>query len=87
MRVTSFQKARQLLRIFVSTYNHMTYCCSSLIMSSGGILHDPEIYDDPEAFNPDRYILSDVGTKKEYENDIGQRNDLSFGGGRVSCFS
>lgn len=49
----------------------------------GGILHDPEVYEDPEMFKPDRYMESDVGTKKEHENDIGQRNDLTFGGGRV----
>lgn len=59
--------------------------CSLLNIRSGGILHDPEIYEDPEIFSPDRYILSDVGTKKQYEDDIGQRNDLTFGGGRVSC--
>ncbi|KAI0698161.1 cytochrome P450 [Cytidiella melzeri] len=51
----------------------------------GGIFHDPEVYADPETFNPDRYMQCDVGTKKEHEFDIGQRNDLSFGGGRRVC--
>lgn len=29
-------------------------------------------------------MTSEIGTKKEHENDVGQRNDLAFGGGRVS---
>ncbi|KAI0088621.1 cytochrome P450 [Irpex rosettiformis] len=69
----------------------LTYCGykipagSTIIANIWGILHDPEVYDDPEVFNPDRYMESDVGTKKDHENDIGQRNDLTFGGGRRIC--
>ncbi|KAI0793050.1 cytochrome P450 [Irpex lacteus] len=58
---------------------------STIIANIWGILHDPEVYEDPEMFKPDRYMESDVGTKKEHENDIGQRNDLTFGGGRRVC--
>ncbi len=32
-------------------------------------------------------MTSEIGTKKEHENDVGQRNDLAFGGGRVSSDS
>ena len=48
------------------------------------MFHDPDVYEDPEIFNPDRYMASEVGTKQQHENDPGQRNDLSFGGGRVN---
>ena len=46
-------------------------------------MHDPKVYEDPEVFNPDRYLESDTGTKKGYKNDIVQRDNLTFGGGRV----
>ncbi|KAI0088620.1 cytochrome P450 [Irpex rosettiformis] len=58
---------------------------SAVIINVWGIFHDPEVYNNPEIFNPDRYMESEIGTKKSHENDIGQRNDLSFGGGRRVC--
>ncbi|KAI0793048.1 cytochrome P450 [Irpex lacteus] len=58
---------------------------STIIANMWGMFHDPAVYEDPEKFNPDRYMSSEVGTKPEHEYDLGQRNDLSFGGGRRVC--
>lgn len=49
----------------------------------GGINHDPDIFEDPESFNPDRYLRSEYGTKPGVDdNDF--RHTLIFGAGRVS---
>lgn len=49
----------------------------------GGINHDPDIYEDPETFNPDRYLQSEYGTKPGVD-DTDFRHTLIFGAGRVS---
>jgi cytochrome P450 len=46
------------------------------------MFHDPQAYEDPETFNPDRYLLSEFGTKQSADN-TGRRHDLHYGGGRV----
>ena len=49
---------------------------------TGGINHDPDVYDAPETFNPDRYLRSEYGTKPGVdESDF--RHTLIFGAGRV----
>jgi hypothetical protein len=49
---------------------------------SGGINHDPELFEDPEAFNPDRYLRSEYGTKPGVDvTDF--RHTIMFGAGRV----
>lgn len=47
------------------------------------MLHDPEVYDEPDAFKPERFLTSEFGTKPGADL-AGRRNDLHFGGGRVS---
>lgn len=74
---------RPSLQICVRSYMVLRYHCLTLT-PAGGMFHDPAVYEDPEKFNPDRYMSSEVGTKPEHEYDLGQRNDLSFGGGRVN---
>jgi hypothetical protein len=45
-----------------------------------------ELYDDPESFIPDRYLLTKNGTKPEVDgSDL--RPNLGFGVGRVSFTS
>ncbi|KAF8125396.1 cytochrome P450, partial [Mycena galopus ATCC 62051] len=46
-----------------------------------GIFHDSELYDDPESFIPDRYLLTENGTKPGVDgSDL--RSNLAFGVGR-----
>jgi hypothetical protein len=49
---------------------------------SGGILHDPEIFDDPESFIPERYLESEFGAKEGLNDDC-LRSTITFGYGRV----
>lgn len=50
-------------------------------------MHSKEFFDEPETFNPDRYVASEFGCK--YGADVtGYRHDLIFGSGRVrtACY-
>ncbi|TFK49876.1 cytochrome P450 [Heliocybe sulcata] len=58
---------------------------ATIVENLYGLFHDPETYDDPERFWPDRFILSEFGTKKHLEKDPGRRNNLAFGSGRRIC--
>ncbi|KAF8160325.1 cytochrome P450 [Mycena galopus ATCC 62051] len=57
---------------------------STIFVNAWGIFHDPELYDDPESFIPDRYVLSENGTKPGVNcNDL--RPNLMYGVGRRMC--
>ncbi|KAH8093929.1 cytochrome P450 [Cristinia sonorae] len=57
---------------------------STVFINFWGINHDPEAFDHPEVFNPDRFIRSEFGTREGADN-FGRRDDLLFGSGRRSC--
>ncbi|KAF4605482.1 hypothetical protein EYR40_004266 [Pleurotus pulmonarius] len=57
---------------------------SIIFMNIWGVFHDPELFDDPESFNPERYILSEFGTKVGADTE-GFRDSLPFGAGRRIC--
>lgn len=46
------------------------------------MFHDPDAYDYPDEFIPERFLASEFGTKSGADNG-GRRHDLHFGGGRV----
>lgn len=50
-----------------------------LIVNVWKIQRDPRIWEDPESFNPDRFLMSDVDVKGK---DFGL---IPFGSGRRSC--
>ncbi|KAH8994594.1 cytochrome P450 [Lactarius akahatsu] len=52
---------------------------SMMIVNSWGILHNPELYPDPETFNPERFLNED-GT---FRDD--PMISLAFGGGKRIC--
>jgi len=57
---------------------------ATIFVNAWGIFHDPELYDDPESFIPDRYLLTENGTKPGVDgSDL--RPTLPFGVGRRIC--
>ncbi|KAJ6594846.1 cytochrome P450 [Mycena capillaripes] len=57
---------------------------ATIFVNVWGIFHDPALYHDPENFIPDRYLLSENGTKPGVDgNDL--RPTFVFGFGRRLC--
>ncbi|KAK7040226.1 hypothetical protein VNI00_010032 [Paramarasmius palmivorus] len=48
------------------------------------INHDPEFFEDPESFRPERYLTTEHGTKPGVD-DRAFRADIGFGFGRRAC--
>ncbi|KAJ7257797.1 cytochrome P450 [Mycena rebaudengoi] len=57
---------------------------ATIFVNALGIFHDPELYDDPENFIPDRYLLTKNGTKPGVDGS-NLRPNLAFGVGRRTC--
>jgi hypothetical protein len=70
--------------LFMNSCRYGNMICAHFThFASGGINHDPDVYDHPEIFNPDRYLQKEYGTKQGVdESDF--RHTLIFGAGRVS---
>ncbi|KAJ7613215.1 cytochrome P450 [Roridomyces roridus] len=58
---------------------------STVFVNAWGILHDPVFYDDPEAFVPERFLLTTNGTKPALESPTIPSPNLTFRVGRRSC--
>ncbi|KAG8943002.1 hypothetical protein FRC03_002721, partial [Tulasnella sp. 419] len=63
---------------------------STLFMNIWGIFHDPALYENPDTFDPERFIRSPYGTKPGVEEEIGMEalrrlEFLIFGSGRQRC--
>ncbi|KAF4572661.1 hypothetical protein EYR36_007171 [Pleurotus pulmonarius] len=57
---------------------------SIIFMNTWGIYHNPEFFEDPDSFKPERYLLSEFGTKPGASIE-GLRDSLPFGAGRRIC--
>lgn len=57
---------------------------STIIANFWGIYHDETIFEDPDVFNPDRFMLSEYGAKTGAD-PMGFRPDFNFGFGRRIC--
>ncbi|TCD71564.1 hypothetical protein EIP91_007311, partial [Steccherinum ochraceum] len=57
---------------------------STVFVNLYGINHDPESFDEPAKFDPDRFLRSEFGTRVGAD-DTGRRHDMLFGCGRRVC--
>ncbi|KAJ7472456.1 cytochrome P450 [Mycena galericulata] len=57
---------------------------ATIFVNAWGIFHDPALYDDPEDFVPERYLLTESGTKPGVDGSDLKPNFV-FGLGRRSC--
>ncbi|CAL1714231.1 unnamed protein product [Somion occarium] len=57
---------------------------ATIFMNVWAIYHHEDYFDNPELFNPERYIRSEHGAKPGVDT-TGLRDDLMFGGGRRIC--
>ncbi|KAF8600198.1 cytochrome P450 [Ceratobasidium sp. AG-I] len=57
---------------------------TTIFVNSWGMLHDPDVYERPEDFWPDRWISNEFGTKHGVD-DSDRRNNIWFGSGRRLC--
>ncbi|THV01069.1 cytochrome P450 [Dendrothele bispora CBS 962.96] len=55
-----------------------------IFVNAWGIYHDPDVYEDPEIFNPGRYLQNEFGTKPGVDVSY-FRNNIIFGSGRRMC--
>ncbi|KAJ7589614.1 cytochrome P450 [Mycena floridula] len=57
---------------------------TTIFVNIWGVYHDPDAFEDPEIFNPDRFLLTEHGTKPGFDaSDF--RTNLPFGTGRRIC--
>ncbi|KAJ7444582.1 cytochrome P450 [Mycena galericulata] len=57
---------------------------ATIFVNAWGIFHDPALYDNPEEFMPDRYLVTENGTKPGVDaRDL--KPDFIFGHGRRNC--
>ncbi|KAF7324639.1 Cytochrome P450 [Mycena kentingensis (nom. inval.)] len=54
-----------------------------VVLNIHGIFHDPDVFENPHLFNPDRFLKSEHGTLPGMDADF--RENLAFGAGRRVC--
>ncbi|KAK7032180.1 hypothetical protein VNI00_013354 [Paramarasmius palmivorus] len=55
-----------------------------IFVNTYGIYHNPEHFDNPETFDPERYVLHEYGIKEGVDPNT-FRDNIAFGYGRRSC--
>ncbi|KAH9476386.1 Cytochrome P450 monooxygenase [Psilocybe cubensis] len=58
---------------------------SPILINIWGILHDPELFDRPDEFRPERYLETPDGTIPGLKKDFNIRLNLPFGSGKRLC--
>lgn len=58
-----------------------------LMHNTWAVFHSPDLYEDPDTFNPDRWLAAPLGTKKGLDAsiDLSKLKDMTFGAGRRQC--
>ncbi|KAG8886909.1 hypothetical protein FRB98_000784 [Tulasnella sp. 332] len=58
-----------------------------IMHNTWAVFHSEELYDDPDTFNPDRWLATPLGTKKDLDPsiDLSKLKDMTFGAGRRQC--
>lgn len=51
----------------------------------GRIFHDERYFEDPDLFQPERFLKHPMGVKDGIEDDPARKENLIFGGGRRVC--
>ncbi|CAL1703430.1 unnamed protein product [Somion occarium] len=59
---------------------------SMIFMNTWGICHNEEYFDNPDSFDPERFLRSEFGIKSGAD-PTGFRNDFAFGAGRMTVLS
>ncbi|KAK0492068.1 cytochrome P450 [Armillaria luteobubalina] len=57
---------------------------ATVFVNTWGIFHDPDAFENPEAFDPGRYLITEHGTKPGVDDSC-YRSTLAFGSGRRIC--
>ncbi|KAJ7657270.1 cytochrome P450 [Mycena polygramma] len=57
---------------------------TTIFVNEWGIFHDPALYDSPDEFIPERYLLTENGTKPSVDGSA-LRHNFAFGFGRRAC--
>jgi cytochrome P450 len=57
---------------------------SVVVQNNWAIFHDPESFDEPEMFRPERYVQNEFGLKAGVDESV-WRNTFTFGAGRRIC--
>jgi hypothetical protein len=57
---------------------------STIYMNVWGIHHDPELFEEPNVFKPERFLITEHGMKPGID-DKAMRSDMVFGAGRRKC--